>query len=171
MATVETPPELDEALESRPSDIGHARVVGRQSAVLRTEKLETDPCRLRESLDELFALLRDANPRVRRSILRMFGEFVARWQERQLGTPISVVVEFQPDGVRMSFRHPRTPHMFAAWEELVSPVLLDPVDSWGIERRTAGAAWFEFRDPEIGRRIEAAELKQPGEPRHRERLV
>jgi AcrR family transcriptional regulator len=138
-----------------PVDTGHARVVYRRSAVLRTEELQGDPCRLRENLDELFALLRDVNPRVRRSILRMFGELVARWQERQLGTPISVVVEFQPDVVRMTFRHPQAPLMPAAWEELISPIILDYVDSWGIDRGNAGNAWFEFRDPAIARRIAA----------------
>jgi len=83
----------------------------------------------------------------------MFGELVARWQERQLGTPISVVVEFQPDVVRIIFRHPQTPLTPAAWEELISPIVLDYVDSWGIDRGRAGNAWFEFRDPDIATRI------------------
>ena len=123
-------PELADTLEAVPVDTGHARVACRQSAIL-TEKLESDPRRLRENLDELFILLRDADPRVRRSILRMFGELVAKWQERQLGTPISVVVEFQSDAVRMTLGNSRTPLMPAAWEGLISPVVLDYVDSSG----------------------------------------
>jgi hypothetical protein len=134
------------ARERRSSDPGPDRSLRRRRPVLRCDELDSDPRRLRGNLEELAAVLRNSNPRVRRRILLMFGELVARWQGCFSGQPISVVVDFLPDAVRMTFRNPQTPLTRAAWDEVVSPMVLDLVDSWGIDRRRAGSAWFEFRD-------------------------
>ena len=75
----------------------------------------------------------------------MFGELVAGWQARFSGEPISAVIEFLPDAVRMSFRNARTPLTATEWGELISATVIDLVDEWGVDRRDAGSAWFEFR--------------------------
>ena len=75
----------------------------------------------------------------------MFGELVSRWQSRFSGEPIAAVIEFLPDAVRISFRNARTPLTAAEWHELISATVIDLVDAWGVDRRDAGCAWFEFR--------------------------
>ena len=75
----------------------------------------------------------------------MFGELVAEWQGRFAGEPISADIEFLSTTVRMTFGNADRVLTPADWETLVSKTILDLVDSWGIDRRTAGSAWFEFR--------------------------
>jgi len=108
-------------------------------------EFDADPSRLRENLEELAALLRGSSPRVRRRMLQMFGELVALWQYRLEG-PISVVIEFLPDAARMSLRSQEGALPPTAWEQLLSPIVLDLIDSWGIDPGTAGNVWFEVHD-------------------------
>lgn len=131
--------------EPRSSDSGPQRLVGRREPILMRGELDADPSRLRENLEELAALLRGSSPRVRRRMLQVFGELVALWQYR-LERPISVVIEFLPDAVRMSLRSQQGALPPTAWEQLLSPIVLDLIDSWGIDPGTAGIVWFEFHD-------------------------
>lgn len=75
----------------------------------------------------------------------MFGELVAGWQARFSGEPISAEIEFLPDALRMSFSNAQRTLTPDDWDELVSATVNDLVDAWGIDRRVAGSAWFEFR--------------------------
>ena len=130
--------------EPRSSDSGPERLVGRREPILGRGELDADPSRLRENLEELAALLRGSSPRVRRRMLQVFGELVALWQYR-LERPITVVIEFLPDAVRMSLRSQQALPP-TAWNQLLSPIVLDLIDSWGVDPGTAGTAWFEFVD-------------------------
>ncbi len=130
--------------EPRSSDSGPQRLVARREPILSRE-LDADSSRLRENLEELAALLRGSSPRVRRRMLQVFGELVALWQYR-LERPISVVIEFLPNAVRMSLRSQRGALPPTAWEQLLSPIVLDLIDSWGIDPGPAGIVWFEFLD-------------------------
>ena len=129
--------------EPRSSDSGQRRSVGRLEPVLRRDELDADPSRLRENLEELAALLRGSSPRVRRRMLQVFGELVARWQYRLEGS-ISVVIEFLPDAARMSLRGQQEAIPPTVGEQLLSPIVLDLIDSWGTDPGTAGSVWFEF---------------------------
>ena len=131
--------------EPRSSDSGPQRLSGRRGPILMRDELDADPSRLRENLEELAALLRGSSPRVRRRMLQVFGELVALWQYR-LERPISVAIEFLPDAVRMSLRSQQGALPPTAWEQLLSPIVLDLIDSWGIDPGTAGIVWFEFLD-------------------------
>ena len=82
---------------------------------------------------------------MRRRALLMFGELVAGWQTRFSGEPISAEIEFLPDALRMSFRSSESTLTPDEWDELVSATVNDLADEWGIDRRTPGSAWFEFR--------------------------
>ena len=106
-------------------------------------ELDADPTRLRENLEELDALLRSASPRVRRRMLQVFGELVALSQDR-LERPISVVIEFLPHAMRLSLRRQQGALPPTAWEQLMSQIVLDLVDSWGIDPDPAGIVWLEF---------------------------
>lgn len=90
-------------------------------------------------------MLKECDSQVRRRALLMFGELVARWQARFSGEPISAAIEFLPDAVRMSFRNSLRTLTAVEWDELVSATVIDLVDAWGVDRRVAGSAWFEFR--------------------------
>lgn len=129
----------------RPSGPGAQPEVARRRPTLRRDHLDSDPRQLRENLDELAGLLHGSDARVRRRVLLMFGELVARWQKRFSGESISTDIEFLPDAVRLSFRNSKRRLTPTEWYELVSPMILDLVDLWGIDRRLAGDAWFEFR--------------------------
>ena len=118
---------------------------GRRRSTLKRDQLDSSPRQLRENLEELAGLLEDCESGVRRRALLMFGELVARWQGRFSGEPISAVIELLPDAVRMSFRNSERTLTSADWDELVSAAVLNLVDAWGIDRRVAGSAWFEFR--------------------------
>jgi hypothetical protein len=127
------------------SDSGSQRLVGRPEPIPTRGELDADPRRLRENLEELAALLRGSTPRTRRHMLQVFGELVALSQARLEG-PISVAIEFPPHAVRMSLRSWQRALPPTAWEQLLSPIILDPIDSWGIEPGTAAGVWFEFFD-------------------------
>jgi len=118
---------------------------GRRRSTLRRDQLDSSPRQLRKNLEELDLLLEDCDPFVRRRALLMFGELVARWQDQFSGEPISVVIELLPDAFRMSFRNSERTLTSADWDGLVSAALVHLVDAWGIDRRVAGSAWFEFR--------------------------
>ena len=100
---------------------------------------------LRETLEELAGLLANCESRVRRRALLMFGELVARWQRRFAGESISAEIEFLPDALRLSFHNSERALTPDEWDELVSATVTDLVDAWGVDRRAAGSAWFEFR--------------------------
>ena len=132
--------------------VGHPTVENSESAIqrrpiLRRDELDSGPKKLRQTLDELGGALQDCDPLVRRRILLAFGDLVAHWQYRFLGEPISAAVEYLPDAVRVTLQNSKRPLTPVAWQELVSPMALDLVDSWGIDRRNPGSAWFEFREP------------------------
>ena len=120
-------------------------MVGRGEPILRRGELDADPSRLRENLEELAALLHGSSPRVRRAMLQVFGELVALWQYRLEG-PVSVVSECLPDAVRMSLRSQQRALPPTVWEQLLSPIVLDLIDCWGIDPGTAGNVWFEVHD-------------------------
>jgi hypothetical protein len=132
------------------SNSGPQRLVGRREPILTRGELDADPTRLRENLEELAVLLRGSTPRLRRRVPQMFGELVALWQGRLEG-PISVVIEFLPHSVRMSLRSPQGTLPPTAWEQMLSPIVLDLIDSWGIDPGTAGSVWFEFLDDRTSR--------------------
>jgi hypothetical protein len=131
--------------ERRSSDSSPRRLVSGREPILTRGELDAEPTRMRENLEELAALLRGSSPRVRRRMLQVFGELVALWQYRLEG-PVSVVIEFLPDAVRMNIRSPQGTLPPTAWEQLLSPIVLELIDSWGIDPGTAGNAWFEFLD-------------------------
>lgn len=112
---------------------------------LKRDEFDPNPRQLRENLKALDGLLQECEPAVRRRALLMFGELVASWQRRFSGEPISAVTELRPDAVRLSFRNSERVLTSAEWSEVVSVVVADLVDEWGIDRRVAGCAWFEFR--------------------------
>jgi hypothetical protein len=118
---------------------------GRRRSILKHDHLDSSPRVLRETLEALAAVLEDCEPRVRRRALLMFGELVAGWQARFSGEPISAEIEFLPDALRMSFRSSTSTLTPLDWDDLVSATVNDLADAWGIDRRTAGSAWFEFR--------------------------
>jgi hypothetical protein len=128
--------------EPRSSDSGPQRLVGLREPIVMRGELDADPSRLRENLEELATLLHDSSPRARRAVLQIFGEFVALWQYRLEG-PISVVIECRPDAVRMRLRSQRRALPPTAWKQLLSPIVLDLIDSWGID---PGTVWFEVHD-------------------------
>ena len=134
----------------RPSNPGPPFSAARpREPVLKRAELDADPSRLRENLDELAVLLRGSGPRARRRILQVFGELVARWQDRLEG-PISVVIEFLPDAVRMSLRSPQGMLSPAASSQLLSPIILDLIDSYGFDPGAEEDLWFEFLENEPG---------------------
>ena len=138
---------------------GSERVDCRRESNFMGGELDADPTRLRENLEELAALLRGASPRVRRRILQVFGELVAHWQYRP-ERPISVVVEFLPDAIRMSLRRQHGALPPTAWEQLMSPIVLDLIDCWGIDPDPAGIVWFEFYDEKRLSRFSEPETQQ-----------
>jgi hypothetical protein len=119
--------------------------IGRRRSILRHDHLDSSPRVLRETLEALAALLEVCEPRVRRRALLMFGELVAGWQARVSGEPIAAEIEFLPDALRMSFRSSESTLTPEEWDVLVSATVNDLADEWGIDRRTPGSAWFEFR--------------------------
>ena len=119
--------------------------IGRRRA-LQQEELDSSPRHLRENLRVLDGMLRESSSGVRRRVRLAFGELVANWQLRFSGERISVLVEFLPDdAVRMSINHPGRILTSEEWDDLVSAVVAGLVDDWGVDRRMAGRAWFEFR--------------------------
>ena len=78
-------------------------------------------------------------------MLQVFGELVALWQYRLEG-PISVVIEFLPDAVRMSLRSRQGTLPPAASAQLLSPIVLDLIDSYGIDPGPREDVWFQFVD-------------------------
>ena len=119
--------------------------IGRRQA-LQQEEFDSSPRHLRENLQVLDGMLRDSSSRVRRRVRLAFGELVANWQLRFSGERIWVLVEFLPDdAVRMSINHPGQILTSEEWDHLVSAVVAGLVDDWGVDRRKAGRAWFEFR--------------------------
>ena len=131
--------------EPRSSDPGPQRLVGRRGPILMRGELDADPSRLRENIEELAALLRGSSPRVRRRMLQVFGELVALWQYRLEG-PVSVIIEFLPDAVRMSLRSPQGMLPPAASAQLLSPIVLDLIDSYCVDLGAREDFWFEFID-------------------------
>jgi len=131
--------------EPRSSDPRPQRVVGRREPLVVRGEFDADPSRLRENLEELAALLHGSSPRVRRRMLQVFGELVARWQYRLEGS-ISVVIEFLPDAARMSLRSQQGALPPTVGEQLLSPIVLDLIDSWGTDPGAAGNVWFEVHD-------------------------
>ena len=136
------------ASERRFSDSGLQRLVGRRGPILRRCELTADPSRLRENLDELAALLRGSDPRARRRMLQVFGELVALSQDRLEG-PTSVVIEFLPDAVRMSVRSLQGALPPAASAQLLSPIVMDLIDSYGIDAGAREDVWLEFFDDRL----------------------
>ena len=118
---------------------------GFRRPLLQRDEFDSDPRQLRENLQALDALLEDCEAPVRRRILLMFGELVASWQSSFAGEPISVVIEVLPGSVRLSVRNSNRHLTPNEWNNVISPVVADRVDAWGIDRRLAGRAWFEFR--------------------------
>ena len=131
--------------EPRSSDSGPQRLLGWREPIVMRGELDADPSRLRENLEELAALLQGSSPRVRRRMLQVFGELVARWQYRLEGS-ISVVIEFLPDAARMSLRSQQGALPPTVGEQLLSPTVRDMIDSWGIDPGPAGNVWFEVHD-------------------------
>jgi hypothetical protein len=131
--------------EGRSSDSRLERLDGWREPIVVRGELDADPSRLRENLEELGTLLHGSSRRVRRAMLQVFGELVALWQYRLEG-PISVVIECLPDAARMSLRSGQAALPPAVWEQLLSPIVLDLIDSWGIEPGTAGTVWFEVHN-------------------------
>ncbi len=78
-------------------------------------------------------------------MLQVFGELVGLSQERLEG-PISVVIELLPDAVRMSLRSPQGTLPPAASAQLLSPIVLDLIDSYGFDPGAREDVWFEFLD-------------------------
>jgi hypothetical protein len=159
------------ALVSKPraSDSGpRFSAVGHGAPVLKRGELDADPSRLRENLDELAELLHGSGPRARRRIPQVFGALVARWQDRLEG-PISVVIEFLPGAVRMSLRSPQGMLPPAASAQLLSPIILDLIDSYGIDPGAGEDVWFEILDDEpAGRTVSQTEYRcAPKVPRRR----
>ena len=113
--------------------------------ILWREALDPSPRRLRKTLKQLVQLLESADSRVRRRALLMFGELISGWQRQFSGEPISAVIEVLPDAIRMTFGNAERTITPDEWDELVSAMVIDLVDDWGIDRRVAGCAWFEFR--------------------------
>ncbi len=119
--------------------------IGRRRPIEQGE-FNSSPCHLRENLWVLDEMLRQGSSDVRRRVRLAFGEIVANWQLRFSGDKISVLIEFLPDdAVRMSIYHPARMLTSSEWDFLVSAVVEDLVDDWGVDRRMVGRAWFEFR--------------------------
>jgi len=118
---------------------------GHRRPTRQWEHFDSRPRQLRKTLEKLSELLEDCEPPIRRRILLMFGELVARWQRLFAGERISADVEFLPTSVRVTLRNAERVLTPADWECLVSAMVVDLVDNWGIDRRVAGSAWFEFR--------------------------
>jgi hypothetical protein len=89
-------------------------------------------------------MLEDCGAPVRRRILLMFGELVASWQGRFAGEAISVVIEVLADSVRVSVCNADRHVTPTEWNGVISAPVASLVDAWGIDRRLAGRAWFEF---------------------------
>ena len=118
---------------------------GFRRPLLQRDEFDSDPRKLRDNLSALEALLGDCDASVRRRILLMFGELVAKWQARFTGEGISVVIEVLPGSVRLSVRSASRQITPAEWIELISAPIADLADAWGIDRRLPGRAWFEFQ--------------------------
>jgi hypothetical protein len=118
---------------------------GLRRPLLQRDEFDSNPRQLRDNLRALEALLEDCEAQVRRRILLMFGELVASWQARFAGEPISVVMEVLAGSVRLSVRNSNRHLTPAEWNEVMTAPMAGLVDAWGMDRRLAGRAWFEFR--------------------------
>jgi hypothetical protein len=118
---------------------------GLRRPALQRNEFDSDPRQLRDNLRTLEALLADCEAPIRRRILLMFGELVSSWQGRFAGESISVVIEVLVGSVRVSVRNSNRHVTPAEWTELISARVAALVDAWGIDRRLAGRAWFEFQ--------------------------
>lgn len=117
---------------------------GFRRPLLQRDEFDSNPSQLRENLRALELLLEDCGAPVRRRILLVFGELVARWQRRYAGEAISVVIEVLEDSVRLSVRNSERHVTPTEWNDVISAPITDLVDAWGMDRRLVGRAWFEF---------------------------
>ncbi len=124
--------------------------MGFRRPLLQRDEFDSNPRQLRENLRGLDALLKDCEESIRKRILKMFGELVASWQSVFAGEPISVVIEVLSDSVRLSVRGSNRHLTPLDWNRLISTSVADLVDAWGVDRRLAGRAWFEFRGRATG---------------------
>ena len=136
---------------------------------MRQNHFDSSPCQLRSNLNELDRLLGNCDPRLRRRALLVFGELAAQWQQSFSGEPISVDLEFLPGAVRMDIHNEARTLTGKDWERLVTPVVADLVDGWGLDRRRFSSnAWFEFGEG-AGRRSATERRLMRGGSSQRER--
>ena len=101
---------------------------------------------LRSSLTRLEGLLSGSDVFVRRRVRLMFGELISQWQTVVGNEPMVVTLELLPRSVRLTTCAEGHEVTEAEWDRLMTPIVLEFADTWGLDRRQAGAAWFEFRE-------------------------
>jgi hypothetical protein len=131
--------------------------LGKRRALERIE-LDSDPTRLRANLGHLQALLDGLDKEACRRVTLALGAFVAGWQLHFAGEPIQIEVELREAGIRLRLGNAALSITQKEWNSLARPAVEDLADSWQVDPRRPGSAWFEFR----ARRRAAARPSLPG---------
>ena len=128
-------------------EAGTGDPAGGRRPVHEHSEFDSDPRALRTNLARLDEQVGESHPEIRRRLGLMFGQLVASWQGHYAGEPMAVSVEILDNAVRLLTGGARRELTPQEWAELVTPVITDLVDDWGLDRRHDGCAWFEFREP------------------------